>query len=90
MDDWPLTGRLYGTTLQRMNAAVFRTYGRTCWLCGGAGADTVDHVIELMNGGTNALANLRPAHGRKRPGCPGNFGRSNRKPERQAWIAQGW
>ncbi len=33
-----------------------------CWICGRPGADSVDHVVALAKGGTNALDNLRPAH----------------------------
>lgn len=90
MEDWPLVGRLYGTTWQRVCREVYRVHGTICWLCGRDGADTIDHVQALKDGGTNALSNLRPAHGRKSSGCPGNLGRSNRKPQREVWIASGW
>jgi 5-methylcytosine-specific restriction endonuclease McrA len=33
-----------------------------CWLCGGAGADSVDHLIARDDGGTDAADNLRAAH----------------------------
>ncbi|MDQ3344259.1 MAG: HNH endonuclease, partial [Actinomycetota bacterium] len=34
-----------------------------CWLCGHDGADSVDHVIALANGGAPLDPNnLRPAH----------------------------
>ena len=50
-----------------------------CWMCGRPGANTVDHIVPLADGGTNALQNLRPAHGRRQPwGCPGNFGRGQK------------
>lgn len=50
-----------------------------CWICGHHGADTIDHIIPLSQGGTNERWNLRPAHGRKRPdlGCEGNYARGN-------------
>jgi 5-methylcytosine-specific restriction endonuclease McrA len=60
-----------------LRALVFAEYGRTCWLCGADGADTVDHKQPRALGGTDALANLRPAHaycntGRgARPPAPG-------------------
>ena len=63
---------------QRMRRAMMET-NRVCWLCGREITDprdyTVDHVIPLALGGTNAPSNLRPAHGRKNPDCPGNYGR---------------
>lgn len=36
---------------------------RICWLCGHDGADQTDDVIPKSRGGTNAITNLRPAHG---------------------------
>ena len=50
-----------------------------CWLCGKPGADTVDHVVPVSVAPWLELepSNLRPAHGRKRPGCIGNYGRGN-------------
>jgi 5-methylcytosine-specific restriction endonuclease McrA len=33
-----------------------------CHLCGEDGADAVDHVIPLAQGGSNDRSNLRPAH----------------------------
>ncbi len=34
----------------------------TCHLCGLPGANTLDHVLPVARGGTNAEENLRPAH----------------------------
>jgi 5-methylcytosine-specific restriction endonuclease McrA len=51
-----------GDRVPRFRALVFATYGTDCWLCGGPGADTVDHVQARAMGGTDALQNLRPAH----------------------------
>lgn len=36
--------------------------GGLCHLCGEPDADTLDHVIPLIAGGTNHYSNLRPAH----------------------------
>lgn len=41
---------------------VWDKHGRVCYLCGKDGADTIDHVIPLIKGGTNDTSNLRPAH----------------------------
>lgn len=67
--------RLTGEKLQKLRQQVFTYYGRQCWLCGGDGADTIDHIIPVMDGGDDSLDNLRPAHGRKSKLCSGNFSR---------------
>jgi len=33
-----------------------------CWLCGGEGADSVDHIVPRVMGGTHVDSNLRAAH----------------------------
>lgn len=38
------------------------TYRPPCHLCGRPGADTVDHLLPLSQGGTNEPGNLRSAH----------------------------
>ena len=67
--------RTRGVTLQRLRKRVFDLYGDECWLCHQGGADTIDHIIPLIHGGTDDLDNLRPAHGRKSSSCVGNFSR---------------
>ena len=58
---------------KRRLRSVLRRDGRACWLCGGAmyigahlrqhpRAATLDHVIPVSKGGSNALHNLRGAH----------------------------
>lgn len=59
--------RLGGRTRQRRNARVLAA-STVCHLCGHEGADEVDHVIALANGGSEDLSNLRPAHGQQP--CP--------------------
>lgn len=36
-------------------------YGKECYICKKAVADTIDHVVPLSKGGTNEIGNLRPA-----------------------------
>ena len=67
--------RLSGEKLQKLRRQVFNYYGEKCWLCGGEGADTIDHIIPVVDGGDDSLDNLRPAHGRKSKLCTGNFSR---------------
>lgn len=67
--------RTRGTSLQRLRKRVFDLYGDECWLCHQGGADTIDHIIPIVNGGTDDLDNLRPAHGRKSASCVGNYSR---------------
>jgi len=47
----------------RQNRKIVLAGNPPCYLCGEPGADTVDHVIPVAEGGTNELDNLRPAHG---------------------------
>jgi 5-methylcytosine-specific restriction endonuclease McrA len=65
---------------KRARAAILRE-SDICWLCGREGADTVDHIVAIKDGGAPLdRSNLAPAHGKKQPwGCPGNYGRSGRK-----------
>ena len=89
--------RLSGEKLQKLRQQVFTHYGDQCWLCGGGGADTIDHIIPVADGGDDSLDNLRPAHGRKSKQCTGNFSRKRtqeweRKPEpsdKYSEIAEG-
>lgn len=53
--DWP-----------ELRRQAFALYGSTCHLCGGPGADTIDH---LRAGDDHNLSNLRPAHDRVYPHC---------------------
>lgn len=43
-------------------AYVLNRDKRVCWLCGLAGADTVDHVQPVARGGNDEPSNLRAAH----------------------------
>jgi len=70
-----MSKRISGRALQTLRKRVFATYGDVCWLCGQDGADTIDHLLMVSQGGSNTLDNLRPAHGRKSSYCVGNFSR---------------
>jgi len=75
-----------GRKVERLTNEVVAAYGFTCWLCHtDASLDvhymhparlTVDHVLPRSLGGSDDLANLRPAHRRcnlsrgNRPGRP--------------------
>jgi 5-methylcytosine-specific restriction endonuclease McrA len=45
-------------------ATVLRRAGGQCAECSGLGADEVDHVIAVSQGGSHELDNLRAVHGR--------------------------
>ncbi len=81
------TKRTTGRRLGRLRESVFAMYGDECWLCGGSGADTIDHIIKLQHGGGDDLDNLRPAHGRRTRGCPGNFSGIRHRPQQPGTYA---
>ena len=55
-----------GRRAQQLRLLVLDTYGDTCHLCGGYGADTADHLVPRSVAPELAwsLDNLRPAHQR--------------------------
>ena len=46
----------------RRQRALLLAASDICHICGQPGADSVDHVIPLARGGTDARSNTRPAH----------------------------
>jgi 5-methylcytosine-specific restriction endonuclease McrA len=46
----------------RISKAVILRDEGICALCGGEGADTVDHIIPRSRGGDHSMSNLRAAH----------------------------
>jgi hypothetical protein len=60
-----------GRRWQAFRMVVFSAYGRTCHLCGHDGANTVDHLLTVLEYPQFAwvLENCRPAHG-TRNRCP--------------------
>jgi 5-methylcytosine-specific restriction endonuclease McrA len=58
------TARGLGARYQRRRPYILARDGYVCGLCGGLGADTVDHIVPRALGGTDDDANLRAAHGR--------------------------
>lgn len=61
-----------GRRIARLRTLVIDRYGAACWLCRNPidldavypapSSLTIDHVVPRAHGGTNAIANLRPAH----------------------------
>jgi len=60
-----------GRRWQKFRAEAFRIYGRRCHLCGHDGANTLDHLLTVLEHPELAwvMANVRPAHG-TRNRCP--------------------
>lgn len=56
----------YGQTgwdRQALHKSVLKDAGYICYYCGGAGADTVDHIVEVADGGSKtARGNLGAIH----------------------------
>ncbi len=50
-----------GTGLYDKHRRIVLAGSPSCWICGEAGATTVDHVVPVASGGDNSLTNLRPA-----------------------------
>ncbi|MCL8207737.1 MAG: HNH endonuclease [Actinomycetia bacterium] len=44
---------------KRRRNRLYRMYGKRCQQCGKTNSLTVDHIIPLSQGGTNALSNLQ-------------------------------
>jgi 5-methylcytosine-specific restriction endonuclease McrA len=55
-----MTAHPYGSGWAALRRATFKAKGRACWWYGRP-ATTVDHVLAVVLGGTNELANLVPA-----------------------------
>lgn len=54
---------LRGTQAWKRARAYVLARSRICWICGHAGANSVDHIVPIAAGGDPlALANLAPAH----------------------------
>jgi 5-methylcytosine-specific restriction endonuclease McrA len=51
-----------GSREQKINRAVMFKYHATCHVCGKGGADEVDHVIPVGEGGAWGMENRRPIH----------------------------
>lgn len=51
-----------GWSQQRKARAVMRLHDGICHVCEKPGANEVDHVIALTEGGADTMANMRPIH----------------------------
>jgi 5-methylcytosine-specific restriction endonuclease McrA len=81
--------RVTGRRWQKIVAlVVFRDGGR-CWICGGWGANSADHIVPIAEGGhPTSLANLRAAH--RKCNYRRNAERTNAiRREREGWR-EGW
>lgn len=65
---------------QKFSAAIYDLYGDRCWLCGRSGADTIDHIVPVLWGGSDHPANLKPA-------CRScNSSRGAERPPKKSWT----
>lgn len=46
----------------RLRRSILQRDGHICYVCGQAGADTVDHVVNVRAGGSDNPDNLRAIH----------------------------
>lgn len=53
---------IYSYEWQETRKRILKRDGYICYLCGGPGAQSVDHIIARANGGTNDDSNLAAAH----------------------------
>jgi 5-methylcytosine-specific restriction enzyme A len=51
-----------GWARQQMSKRVIARDRGICHICGQAGADEADHVVELADGGADEIDNMRAAH----------------------------
>lgn len=58
-------------------AALYNRYHGSCAYCGGANADSFDHVVPLSRGGTGDVSNFLPAHAK----CNNDLGKWDQKLE---------
>lgn len=52
----------YNSKQYKTNRTIVLQGNPDCALCGGPGANSADHIIPLMHGGTHDLDNLRAVH----------------------------
>jgi len=57
-----MTHKWTGRWAVKMTAATLANYGTVCHLCLLPGSTTADHLTSRREGGSDDLANLRPAH----------------------------
>ena len=76
---------------RKLRLQVFARYGRACYRCG-AYANSVDHAVPVVLGGTHDLSNLRPACSRCNSSTGASLGnrlgppRGNRRRGRRAVV----
>lgn len=88
-----------GRKIKRLANEVISRYGSVCWLCTlpidltlprtAPGGLSIDHVVPRSKGGSDELANLRPAHREcnlRRCAKPASMF----KPKRPGRVASNW
>lgn len=53
---------LSGSQVQKRRKRILALYLDTCHVCGKRGADQVDHIVPLAEGGADEDGNLAPIH----------------------------
>ena len=84
---WQGDARTSSTAWRRTRARILRRDRGVCYVCGRSGADEVDHLRPVAEGGTDDDANLAAIHDdpchRRKSSAEGNRARWQRAPRRR-------
>lgn len=81
------TAKGLGWEWQKLRAEAFKMYGRTCWICGRPGADTIDHLDPRSTHGPwiPHITRVRPAHTRCNSARGNKPSSESRSPRSEHW-----